>query len=146
MVVDVMARRIEFVESHCQQEYRTFKCSGSCGIQIDALAGAKLWCGQPDCRGVMKPSYRVSSKRLGSEQFQAARDRGENPRFTPRFLNVLPTDRAWKSSDDVFTHGGDLGGLFGGIALAQELVIGVLIDGGTGEWSWGNTQGEDHDC
>ena len=141
MVVDVMPRRIEFVESHCQQEYRTFKCSGSCGIQIDALAGAKLWCGQPDCRGVMKPSYRVSSKRLGIEQFRAARDRGENPRFTPHFLRVLPPERAWKSRIDVREREGDLRDLFGGIALAQELVIQGLLDGSDGEWKWAPSVG-----
>ena len=136
MVVDVMPRRIEFVESHCQQEYRTFKCSGSCGIQIDALAGAKLWCGQPDCRGVMKPSYRVSSKRLGTEQFRAARDRGETPRSTPRFLGVLPSERPWKSTGDGLTHEGDLKASFGGVAVGQQMVIQALIDDSDGGWQW----------
>lgn len=84
----------------------------------------------------MKPSYRVSSRRLGIEQFQAARDRGENPRFTPRFLGVLPSHRPWKSSGDGYTPGGDLGGLFGGIAVAQELAIEALLDGSDGEWKW----------
>jgi hypothetical protein len=84
----------------------------------------------------MKPSYRVSSKRLGNEQFQAARDRNENPRFTPRFLGVLPSHRLWNSSGDGSVHQGDLRGLFGGIAVAQELVTEAQIDGSDCQWNW----------
>ena len=136
MRVDLMPRRMDFVEAHRCQKYRTFKCSGSCSTEMVALAGAEVWCGQPDCRGSMKPSYPVSSKRLANEQFEAARDRGETPRFTPHFLGVLPSERPWKSTGDGLTHEGDLWGLFGGIAVAQELVIQVLIGGSDGEWNW----------
>lgn len=71
-----------------------------------------------------------------NEQFEAARTRGETPRSTPQFLGVLASERPWKSSGDGFTHEGDLKGLFGGIAVAQELVIQVLIGGSDGEWNW----------
>jgi hypothetical protein len=126
----------EFIKTHQDYEFRKFRCTGSCGTAIEALAAADLWCGQPDCRGVMKPSYRVSSKRLGNEQFQATRSRDENPRFTPRFLGVLPSERPWNSAGDGSVHQGDLRGLFGGIAVAQELVLEAQIDGSDCEWNW----------
>ena len=129
-------RRHEYVLRHEIQNYRKFKCSGSCSTEIVALAGAALWCGQPGCRGSMKPSYPVSSKRLANEQFEAARGRRETPRSTPLFLGVLASEKPWKSTEDGFTHEGDLMGLFGGIAVAQELVIQVLIGGSDGEWNW----------
>ena len=129
-------RRREYVLRHEIQDYRKFKCSGSCSTEIVALAGAALWCGQPGCRGSMKPSYPVSSKRLANEQFEAARGRRETPRSTPLFLGVLASEKPWKSTEDGFTHEGDLMGLFGGIAVAQELVIQVLIGGSDGEWNW----------
>lgn len=131
-----MPTRREFVFSHCSQNYRRFRCTGSCGTEIEALAGAEVWCGQPGCRGSMKPSYRVSSRRLATEQFEAARNRGENPRFTPQFLKVLPSERPWKSTGDGSTHEGDFRGPFEGIAVAQELMIHALIDDPDGEWHW----------
>jgi hypothetical protein len=91
--------------------------------------------------GVHEAQLSRVSKRLGNQQFQAARDRDENPRFTPRFLGVLPSHRPWKSSGDGFTPGGDLGGLFGGIAAAQELTIEALLDGSDGEWKWAPSVG-----
>ena len=129
-------RRREYVLRHEIQDYRKFKCSGSCSTENVALAGAALWCGQPGCRGSMKPSYPVSSKRLANEQFEAARGRCETLRSTPLFLGVLASEKPWKSTGDGFTHEGDLRGLFGGIAVAQELVIQVLIGGSDGEWNW----------
>ncbi len=136
MRVDLMPRRMDFVEAHRYQKYRTFRCSGSCSTEIVALAGAALWCGQPGCRGSMKPTYPVSSKRLANQQVEAARGRDETPRSTPHFLGVLASEKPWKSAGDGFTHKGDLHGLFGGIAVAQELVIQVLIGGSDGEWNW----------
>ena len=136
MRVDLMPRRMDFVEAHRDQKYRTFRCSGSCSIEIVALAGAALWCGQPDCRGSMKPSYPVSSKRLANEQFEAARTRGETPRSTPHFLGVLASARPWKSSGNGLTHEGDLKAPFWGVAVAQQMVIEALIDDLDGEWFW----------
>jgi hypothetical protein len=136
MRVDLMPRRLDLLQAHRCQEYRTFKCSGSCSTEIVALARAALWCGQPGCRGSMKPSYPVSSKRLANEQFQAACGRDDPPPSTPHFLGVLPSEKPGKSTGDGFTHEGDLGGLFGGIAVAQESVIQVLIGGSDGEWNW----------
>ena len=131
-----MLRKRDYVESHSAQDYRKFRCTGTCGTELVALAGAEVWCGQPGCRGSMRPSYRVSSRRLATEQFEAARDRGETPRSTPHFLGVLASETPWKSAGDGFTHEGDLRGLFGGIAVTQELVIQVLIGGSDGEWNW----------
>jgi hypothetical protein len=51
-------------------------------------------------------------------------------------LGVLPSHRLWNSSGDGSVHQGDLRGLCGGIALAQELVVQDLIDGLEGEWNW----------
>ena len=101
MRVDLMPRRLDFVEAHRFQSYRTFRCSGSCSTEIVALAGAALWCGQPGCRGSMKPSYPVSSKRLANEQFEAARDRGETSRSTPTFKGFWPhRGPEWSKYDD----------------------------------------------
>jgi len=146
MRVDLMPRRMDFVEAHRYQKYRTFRCSGSCSIEIVALAGAALWCGQPGCRGSMKPSYPVSSTRLAIEQFEVARDRCETPRFTPNFFEVLASERPWKSTGDGLTHDGDFRALFEGITVGQELVIEALIDGGTGAWCWAKNQGGNYDC
>ena len=99
-------RRHEYVLRHEIQNYRKFKCSGSCSTEIVALAGAALWCGQPGCRGSMKPSYPVSSKRLANEQFEAARDRGEPPRSTPHILGILASQRPWQATGDCWTHEG----------------------------------------
>lgn len=126
----------EFVSRHRSQDYRRFRCTGSCGTEIEALAAAELWCGQPGCRGSMKPSYPVSSRRLAIEQFNSARRRDETPRFTPHFLGVLAFERPWKAPNDRVTHEGDLGGLIAGIAQAQELLIDALICAPDGQWCW----------
>jgi len=136
MRVDLMPRRMDFVEAHRYQKYRTFKCSGSCSTEMVALAEAALWCGQPGCRGSMKPSYPVSSKRLANEQFEAARDRGETPRSTPHFFGVLASERPLKSTGDGLTHEGNLKAPFEGVAVAQQMVIQALIDDSDGGWQW----------
>ena len=89
-----MTSRKEFLEAHEGYEFRQFKCSGSCGIVVEALAHSQLWCNQPSCQGSMKPSYPVSAKRLANDQFQTAQRRDQTPRSTPRFLEVLPTETA----------------------------------------------------
>lgn len=128
--------RRDFTVAHSAQNYRWFRCTGKCGTEIIAIAEAWLACGQPGCRGQMKPSNRISSSRLAKEQFEAARDHGAKSRLTPRFLGVLASERPWNSHSDGYDYEGVLRGLIGGIAVAQEMVIQALIDGSDGEWQW----------
>ena len=128
--------RQTYVKAHAKQKYRKFRCSGSCGLVVEALVGSELWCGQPGCRGSMKPSYPVSSKRLANDQFESAHRRAETPRSTPRFSQLFRSEKCPRLVGASGTSRGDEGALFKGIALAQELLIQTLIDGGIAQWCW----------
>ena len=88
-----MTSRKKFGEAHEGYEFRQFKCSGSCGTIIEALAHSQLWCNQPGYRGSMKPSYPVSAKRLANDQFEAAQRRNETRLSTPVFWRLSPRRR-----------------------------------------------------
>jgi len=119
--------RKEFLEAHEGYEFRQFKCSGSCGTVIEALAHSQLWCNQPGCRGSMKPSYPVSAKRLANDQFEAAQRRDQTPRSTPRFLEVLPSKTPQNLSDHPITPRGKEGSLIQAFTmLAIELISRAL--------------------
>ena len=128
--------RKDYQEAHEPYTFKRFVCSGSCGLVVEALSAGDVFCCQPGCRGVMKPSYPVSAKRLANDQFETARDRDETPRFTPPILGVLPSERRWNSSGDGFTPLGGFQGLLEGIAKVQDLVIEALIEGPDGDWRW----------
>jgi hypothetical protein len=128
--------RAEFVEVHRDYVFRKYRCSGSCGVVVEALAGSQLWCGQPGCRGSMKPSYPVSSKRLANDQFESAHRRAETPRSTPRFSQLFRSEKPGGVTGATGRSRGDEGALFKGIALSQELLIQTLIDGGIVQWCW----------
>jgi hypothetical protein len=132
--------RAEFVEVHRDYVFRKFRCSGSCGVVVEALAGSQLWCGQPGCRGSMKPSYPVSGKRLANDQFEAAHRRAQTPRSTPRFSQLFRSEKCPRLVGASGTSGGDEGALLRGIAIAQELLMKAWIDGAEGHWYW--TPGE----
>ena len=122
-----MTSRKEFGEAHAGYEFRQFKCSGSCGTVIEALAYSQLWCNQPGCRGSMKPSYPVSAKRLANDQFEAAQRRDQTPRSTPRFLEVLPSETPQNVSGHPITPGGKEGSLILAFTmLTNELICRAL--------------------
>ena len=128
--------RQTYVKAHTKQKYRKYRCSGSCGLVVEALVGSELWCGQPGCRGSMKPSYPVSGKRLANDQFEAAHRRAQTPRSTPRFSQVFRSEKPAGVTGASGRSRGDEGALCKGIALAQELLIQTLIDGGIVQWCW----------
>ena len=128
--------RKDYLEAHEPYTFRRFVCSGSCGMVVEALSAGEVFCCQPGCRGVMKASYRLSSRRLANDQYETARDRDETPRFTPQILGVLASERPWNSSGDGPTPPGGFEGLIEGIAKAQELVIEAFIQDPDGEWLW----------
>ena len=128
--------RQTYVKAHTKQKYRKYRCSGSCGVVVEALAESQLWCGQPGCRGSMKPSYPVSSKRLANDQFESAHRRAETPQSTPRFSQLFRSEKCPRLVGASGTSRGDEGALFKGIALAQESLIQTLIDGGIVHWCW----------
>ena len=133
---DSSLTRAKFVKGHRDYEFRKFRCTGSCGVVVEALAGSQLWCGQPGCRGSMKPSYPVSSKRLANDQFEAAHRRDKTPRSTPRFSQLFRSERPAGVTGASGRSRGDEGALCKGIALSQELLIQTLIDGGIVQWCW----------
>ena len=135
-VVMTSSSRQTYVKAHAKQKYRKFRCSGSCGVVVEALAGSHLWCGQPGCRGSMKPSYPVSSKRLANDQFESAHRRAQTPRSTPRFSQLFRSEKAGGVTGATGRSRGDEGALCKGIALAQESLIQTLIDGGIVHWCW----------
>ena len=122
-----MTSRTEFSEAHEGYEFRQFKCSGSCGTVIEALAHSQLWCNQPGCRGSMKPSYPVSATRLANDQFEAAQRRDQTPRSTPRFPGFLPSETPQNLSGDPITPRGEEGSLILAFTmLTNELVSRAL--------------------
>ena len=118
-----MTSRKEFGQAHEGYEFRQFKCSGSCGTIIEALAHSQLWCNQPGCRGSMKPSYPVSAKRLANDQFEAAHRRDQTPRSTRRFQEVLPSETPQNLSGHPITPRGKEGSLI----LAFTMLTNELI-------------------
>jgi len=119
--------RKEFLEAHEGYEFRQFKCSGSCGTVIEALAHSQLWCNQPGCRGSMRPSYRVSAKRLANDQFEAAHRGDQTPRSTPRFPGFLASETPQNLSGHPITPGGKEGSLILAFTmLANELISRAL--------------------
>ncbi len=122
-----MTSRKEFGEAHEGYEFRQFKCSGSCGTFIEALAHSQLWCNQPGCRGSMKPSYPVSAKRLANDQFEAAHRRDQTPRSTPRFSGFLASQTPQSLSDHPITPRGKEGSLIQAFTmLTNELISRAL--------------------
>jgi len=119
--------RKEFGEAHAGYEFRQFKCSGSCGTVIEAMAHSQLWCNQPGCRGSMRPSYRVSAKRLANDQFEAAHRGDQTPRSTPRFPGFLASETPQNLSGHPITPGGKEGSLILAFTmLANELISRAL--------------------
>ena len=122
-----MTGRKEFIEAHAGHEFRQFKCSGSCGTVIEALAHSQLWSNQPGCRGSMKPSYPVSAKRLANDQFEAAQRRDQTPRSTPRFPGFLPSETPQNLSGHPITPRGEEGSLILAFTtLTNELISRAL--------------------
>ena len=105
-------------------------------MEILALDGSWLACGQPGCRGHMKPSNRISSKRLATEQFEQACREGTNPRLTPRFSGVFGSESPEVDGLDPGRGVGALGVPWLGIALVQEQVVSTLLNGGSVVWQW----------
>ena len=128
--------RAEFVEVHRDYVFRKFRCSGSCGVVVEALAGSELWCGQPGCWGSMKLSDPVSSTRLANDQFEAAHRRDKTPRSTPWFSQLFRSERPAGQTGASGRSRADEGALFRGIAIAQELLMKAWIDGAEGHWYW----------
>ena len=62
--------RKDYQEAHKHYTFKRFACSGSCGIVVEALSAGDVFCCQPGCRGVMKPSYPASAKRLADDQYE----------------------------------------------------------------------------
>ena len=122
-----MTGRKEFIEAHEGYEFRQFKCSGSCGTIIEALAHSQLWCNQPGCRGSMKPSYPVSAKRLANDRFEAALGRDQTPRSIPRFSGFLASQTPQSLSDRPITPRGKEGSLIQAFTmLTNELICRAL--------------------
>ena len=122
-----MTSRKEFGEAHAGYEFRQFKCSGSCGTVIEAMAHSRLWCNQPGCRGSMRPSYRVSAKRLANDQFEAAHRGDQTPRSTPRFPGFLASETPQNLSGHPITPGGKEGSqILAFTMLANELISRAL--------------------
>jgi len=115
--------RKEFGEAHAGYVFRQFKCSGSCGTVIEAMAHSQLWCNQPGCRGSMRPSYRVSAKRLANDQFEAAHRGDQTPRSTPRVPGFLASETPQNLSGHPITPGGKEGSLI----LAFTMLTNELI-------------------
>jgi hypothetical protein len=128
--------RADFVREHAKQRYRHYRCTGSCGTDVVALDGSDLWCGQPGCRGHMKPSNRISSKRLASEQFEEACRECSNSGLAPRFSGVFGSESPEGGGSDPARGEGGLGVPWLGIALVQEQVVSTLLRCGSVEWSW----------
>jgi hypothetical protein len=128
--------RADFVREHTKQKYRHYRCTGSCKTDVVALDGSDLWCGQPGCRGSMKPSNRISSKRLATEQFEQACREGSNPGLTPRFSGVFDSESREVGSSDPAMGEGGLEVPWLGIALVQEQVVSTLLRCASVEWSW----------
>lgn len=84
----------------------------------------------------MKPSNRISSKRLATEQFEQTRREGSNPRLTPSFSGVFRSESPEVEGSDSARGEGVLGVPWLGIALAQEQVISALLNGGSVVWQW----------
>ena len=116
--------RKDYQEAHKHYTFKRFACSGSCGIVVEALSAGDVFCCQPGCRGVMKPSYPASAKRLADDQFEAARDRDETPRFTPHFLRVFRSEKAQKPGSGVNGHPSG----FQALCAAFELVAQQLAE------------------
>lgn len=126
----------EFVARHSNQAYRWYRCTGACDTEILALDGSWLACGQPGCRGRMKPSNRISSKRLATEQFEQACREDLNPRLTSRFSGVFRSESPEVKGSDPARGEGVLGVPWLGVALVQEQVISALLNGGSVVWQW----------
>ncbi len=125
--------RKDYREAHEDYTFKRFACSGSCGIVVEALSAGDVFCCQPGCRGVMKPSYPASAKRLADDQFEAARDRDETPRFTPPILGVLPSERAQKSGGGVNGHPNGLQALCAAFELVAQQLAERAHPGSTAE-------------
>lgn len=128
--------RKDIRSGHTAQAYRWYRCTGACGTEIVALGGSWLACGQPECRGRMKPSNRISSKRLATEQFEEARRVDSNSRLTPRFSGVFRSESPEVDGSDSARGEGVLGVPWLGVALVQEQVISALLNGGSVVWQW----------
>ena len=124
-----MTSRREFQEAHEGYKFRQFKCSGSCGTVIEALASSQLWCNQPGCRGSMKPSYPVSAKKLAADQFEAAHRRDETPRSTPRFSGFLAPETPQHASGHSGTPRGKVGSLIQAFTLLTDELISRALAG-----------------
>ncbi len=93
----------------------------------------------------MKPSYPVSSTRLANDQFESAHRRAQTPRSTPRFSQLFRSEKPAGVTGASGRSRGDEGALRKGIALAQELLIQTLIDGGIVQWCWTPVEISCHD-
>lgn len=125
--------RKDYQEAHKHYTFKRFACSGSCGIVVEALSAGDVFCCQPGCRGVMKPSYPASAKRLADDQYEAARDRDETPRFAPHFLQVFRSERAQKSEGGVNGHPNGFQALCAAFELVAQQLAKRAHPGSTAE-------------
>ena len=140
-----MTSRKDFQQGHAGYEFRKFKCSGSCGTVVEALAHSQLWCNQPGCRGSMKPSYPVAANRLANDQFEAAHRRNQTPRSTPLFSPLFRSQTPRNVAEGPDTPDGAFEGLIQGINQVEDLLLEAFTEGTAAEIRWARPISRDTD-